>query len=153
MIELLRAVQFESEDESWPLTACYTRPCHDESAFPFRSLASVGSCGFALYRSRIYALSANLTTDGFYYLSFADAEARGDGLNALYRRHFLLPKGYPAFLFILMKAGALSSSKLVASNLILFSFGLLLNFQTLISLGYERKCDPGDDAGQGTSRQ
>jgi hypothetical protein len=37
-----------------------------------------------------------------------------------------------------MKAGVFSSLVLVMSNLIFFSLGLLLNFQTLVSLGFER---------------
>lgn len=101
-------------------------------------LALVLGCAALLYAVQVFT-PLRLTTDGIYYLSFADATARGDGLAGLYRQYFLLPKGYPAILFVLMKAGGFSSLVLVTSNLIFFSLGLALNFQTLISIGFERR--------------
>lgn len=95
-------------------------------------------CAAVLYAAQVFT-PLRLTTDGIYYLSFADTAARGDGVTALYQQHFLLPKGYPAFLFVLMKAGVFSSPVLVTSNLLFFSLGLLLNFQTLLSFGFERR--------------
>lgn len=80
-----------------------------------------------------------LNTDAIYYLSFADAAARANGLVTIYRQHFLLPKGYSLFLFCLMKAGFFSAFALVLSNLAFFSSGLLLNFETLLRLGFDRK--------------
>ncbi len=95
------------------------------------------ACASLLYAAQVLT-PLRLTTDGIYYLSFADQAARGDGVLAFYRQHFLLPKGYPLFLFILMKAGGFSSMTLVISNLLFFSAGLLLTFRTLLTLGFER---------------
>jgi hypothetical protein len=100
--------------------------------------AVVLGCAALLYAAQVFT-PLRLTTDGIYYLGFADAAARGDGLAAVYRHYFFLPKGYPAILFALMKAGVFSSAVLVTSNLVFFSLGLLANLQTLISLGFERR--------------
>jgi hypothetical protein len=121
---------------------CFRPLCYTPgSAMTRRSLFVVALVsGFAalLYAAQVFT-PLRLTTDGIYYLSFADSAARGDGVADLYRQHFLLPKGYPAILFVLMKAGVFSSLALVTTNLIFFSVGLLLNFQTLVSLGFERR--------------
>jgi hypothetical protein len=95
-------------------------------------------CAALLYTAQVFT-PLRLASDGIEYLSFADGAARGDGVAALYQQNFLLPKGYPAFLFVLMKAGVFSSLVLVTSNLIFFSIGLLLSFQTLLALGFERR--------------
>jgi hypothetical protein len=100
--------------------------------------AVVSGCAALLYAAQVFT-PLRLTTDGIYYLSFADSVARGDGVADLYRQHFLLPKGYPAIVLALMKAGVFSSFAVVTANLLFFSLGLLLNFQTLVSLGFERR--------------
>jgi hypothetical protein len=101
-------------------------------------VALVSGCAVSLYAVQVFT-PLRLTTDGIYYLSFADSAARGNGVADLYRQRFLLPKGYPTILFCLMKAGLFSSAALVISNLIFFSLGVLLNFRTLVSLGFERR--------------
>lgn len=80
-----------------------------------------------------------LTTDGITYLSFADEAARGDGFASIREGHLGFPKGYPAFLFAMIRIGVFSSTTLVASNLIFLWLALALSFQTLISLAFERE--------------
>lgn len=105
--------------------------------FTLHAISLVLACASLLYAAQVFT-PLRLTTDGIYYLSFADDAARGDGLLAFYQQHFLLPKGYPLFLFALMKAGVFSSLTLVISNLIFFPGALLLSFETLLALGFER---------------
>lgn len=79
-----------------------------------------------------------LTSDGITYLSFADAAAQGHGFATIHQTYFVFPKGYPTFLFGLMRMGVFSSAALVASNLVFLWLALTLSYKTLISLGFER---------------
>lgn len=112
------------------------------SRFPFMSRFSLVALALAL-ASFLYAAQVftplRLTTDGIYYLSFADGAARANGLLTFYEQHFLLPKGYSLFLFVLMKVGIFSSFTLVISNLVFLFAALLLTFETLQTLGFERR--------------
>ena len=80
-----------------------------------------------------------LTTDGITYLSFADAAVRGNGLTSIRETFFVFPKGYPVFLFALMRVGGFSSATLVASNLVFLGLALLFSFRTLTTLDLERE--------------
>ena len=75
----------------------------------------------------------------FPTLTFADAAAQGDGLASIRQGHFSFPKGYPVFLFFMMRTGVFSSAELVASNLILLALALVFRYQSLTTLGFQRK--------------
>lgn len=91
--------------------------------------------------SLFYILQAftplRLTSDGIAYLSFADSALQGQGLQAIAQNRFSFPKGYPVFLFGMMKTGIFSSATLVISNLIFFGLALVLSRQSLVALGFE----------------
>ena len=78
-----------------------------------------------------------LTSDGIAYLSLADS-ATTQGFVSAFSQRFPFPKGYPAFVFLLMKAGLFSSAILVLANLLFFAGGLIFSFRTLIALGFQR---------------
>jgi hypothetical protein len=91
----------------------------------------------AFYLTQLFT-PLRLTTDSIAYLSLADTAAREGFFHALKQPKFPFPKGYPAFIFLFMKAGIFSSTALVISNLLLFAAGLIFSFRTLTSLGCER---------------
>lgn len=80
-----------------------------------------------------------LTTDGITYLSFADAAARGNGLATIRETSFVFPKGYPVFLFGMIRTGIFSSAALVGSNLLFLGVALVFSFQSLTALGFQRE--------------
>lgn len=80
-----------------------------------------------------------LSSDGIHYLSFADSAVRGGGFKTIREGRFGFPKGYPTFLFVMMRAGVFSSAAVVASNLIFLWLALAFIFKSLISLGFERR--------------
>ena len=80
-----------------------------------------------------------LTTDGISYLTFADAAAQGDGLASIRQGHFSFPKGYPGFLFFMMRTGVFSSAALVASNLLLLALALVFSYQALTAIGFQKQ--------------
>jgi len=90
----------------------------------------------------LYVLQAftplRLTMDGINYLSLADSAARNGFWSVMLQPGFPFPKGYPAFAFVLMKAGVFSSATLVAANLLLFAVGLFFSFRVLLALKVER---------------
>lgn len=126
-----------------------------EERLSLSSSKSVDAAGFALKaRERVFVLifglatllylvqiftPLRLTTDGISYLSFADSAVQGNGLSAIRHSNFYLPKGYPFFLFALMRMGWFSSATLVASNLIFLALALALSFRALINLRVERE--------------
>jgi hypothetical protein len=79
-----------------------------------------------------------LTTDSIEYLSLADSATRYGLWSALRQPDFPFPKGYPVFLFLIMKSGLFSSAVLVISNLVLFSLGLFFAFRTLLAFNVSR---------------
>ena len=91
-----------------------------------------------LYTMQVFT-PLRLTTDGISYLSFADSAVRANGLTTINKTYFLLPKGYPIFLFAMMRMGVFSSAALVASNLIFLWLALAFSFQTLTALAFERE--------------
>lgn len=107
----------------------------DMSSWLRRSLFFALGAAIVLYAVQLFT-PLRLTTDGIYYLSLADAAKQN--LSAALQQPFGFPKGYSAFVFLLMKAGLFSAATLVLSNLLLFATGLLLTFRTLIRLGFER---------------
>src|SRR5437016_3314468 len=90
-----------------------------------------------LYLAQVFT-PLRLTSDGITYLSLADAAARKGLFIALGQPNFPFPKGYPAFVFLLIKGGLFSSAALVLSNLLFFAVGLIFSFRTLIALGFGR---------------
>ena len=89
----------------------------------------------------LYLLQAftplRLMSDSIGYLSLADA-ANHTGILKTWREPFPFPKGYPLFLFLLMKSGVFSSAAVVLANLVLFGVGLFLSFRTLVAIGFQR---------------
>lgn len=79
-----------------------------------------------------------LTSDGIRYMSFADLAVRGSGFTTIREGRFGFPKGYPTFLFVMIRTGVFSSAALVASNLIFLWLALAFSFQSLITLGFKR---------------
>ncbi len=79
-----------------------------------------------------------LTTDGIVYLSLADA-AMTKGIHATLSESSPFPKGYPVFVYLLMKARLFSAASLLLSNLLFFVLGLVFSFRTLVNLGFERR--------------
>ena len=91
-----------------------------------------------LYTMQLFT-PLRLTTDGIRYLSLADSGIRGHGLSTIAAKYFFFPKGYPVFLFGMMKLGIFSSAVLVASNLVFLWLALVLSFQTLTANGFQRE--------------
>lgn len=93
----------------------------------------------------LYALQAftplRLGNDGLEYLWLADTAAAHGVPYALHLRDFHdfpFPKGYPLFLFALIKAGIFCSATMVLSNFLFYLAGLFFTFRTLIALGFPR---------------
>ena len=101
-----------------------------------RSVSAVFVLAVLLYVLQVFT-PLRLTTDGVAYLSLADLAAT-QGFPALAHTEFQFPKGYPAFVFVLMKVGIFSSASMVLVNLICFAVGVALSFRTLLALGFER---------------
>jgi hypothetical protein len=106
-------------------------------AFRYAVLVIFGLASL-LYILQIFT-PLRLTTDGITYLSFADAAARGNGLTTIRGTSFVFPKGYPFFLFVMIRTGIFSSATLVASNLVFLGLALLFSFQSLTALGFRRE--------------
>ncbi len=90
-----------------------------------------------LYLAQLFT-PLRLDSDGIAYLSLADSASREGVFSAVRQTNFPFPKGYPAFVFLLMRAGIFSSPLLVISNLLLFAVALVFSFRTLIALGFQR---------------
>lgn len=90
----------------------------------------------------LYALQVftplRLSTDGITYMSLADTATKTGLWTALREPGFPFPKGYPIFVFFIMKAGLFSSATLVLSNLGLFALGVFFTFRTLLALNFDR---------------
>ena len=115
-----------------------TRQADLEKSRWFRSV--IGSSfvlAIGFYAAQLFT-PLRLGSDGVAYLSLADSALRTGVLTALRQPNFPFPKGYPAFVFVLMKTGFFSSTVLVGSNLLFFAAGLVFSFRTLASLGFRR---------------
>ncbi len=79
-----------------------------------------------------------LTTDGIMYLSLADSATRTGFWAAIHQPGFPVPKGYPVFVFLLMKMGLFRSATVVISNLLLFALGLYFSFKAAVGEHFDR---------------
>lgn len=79
-----------------------------------------------------------LDTDGIHYLSLADDAATQGFADTIWSRAFSFPKGYPVFVFLMMKAHLFSSATLVLSNLLFLCSALVLSLLTLLNLGFSK---------------
>jgi len=79
-----------------------------------------------------------LTTDSISYLSLADSATTQGVIHAFRQPNFPFPKGYPVFVFLLMKSGLFFPATIVITNLLFFAVGITFSFRTLIALGFQR---------------
>jgi len=105
--------------------------------FWWRAVSVIYVVSVVLYLLQIFT-PLRLTSDGLAYLSLADSANTHGLIATLKQSTFPFPKGYPAFVFMLMKGGIFSSATLVATNLFFFAVGLTFSFRTLITLGFQK---------------
>jgi hypothetical protein len=94
-------------------------------------------CAALLYALQVFT-PLRLSSDGILYLTLADSAARNGFWTAFHQPGFPVPKGYPVFIFFLMKMGLFSSAMIVISNLLLFAAGLWFSFRVLLAIKVER---------------
>ena len=119
-------------------------PCEEGVRLGGRWLVPAVYVTFALALI-LYAIQAftplRLGNDGLEYLWLADTAATHGVSFALHLQDFHdfpFPKGYPLFLFGLIKAGIFCSATMVLSNFLFFVAGLFFTFRTLMALGFPR---------------
>jgi hypothetical protein len=96
------------------------------------------AASIVLYSLQVFT-PLRLMSDVTNYLSLADSAATRGLVSAFSQPNFPFPKGYPAFVFLLMKAGVFSSAVLVFANLLFFGLALIFSFRTLVALGFGRR--------------
>ena len=88
----------------------------------------------SLYLLQVFT-PLRLTSDGIAYLSLAKSAIT---MMDIARTDFPFPKGYPVFIFLLMRARLFSSATLVMANILFFLTALAFTFRTLSSQGFQR---------------
>ena len=88
----------------------------------------------SLYLLQVFT-PLRLTSDGIAYLSLAKSAIT---MMDIARTDFPFPKGYPLFIFLLMRARLFSSATLVMANILFFLTALAFTFRTLVSQGFPR---------------